>query len=89
MSYAQQVQLCLWRSWRRLMGDPSLTVGAIIGNVVMALIIGSVFYNIPETTASFFQRGALIVFACLMNGFSTAVEVRPSFLTAKRSNMLT
>ncbi|KAH7311640.1 ABC-2 type transporter-domain-containing protein [Stachybotrys elegans] len=75
ISYAQQIQLCLWRAWRRLAGDPSITIGGIIGNVVMSLIIGSVFYNIPETTASFFQRGALIFFACLMNGFSTSIEI--------------
>ncbi|KAM4062813.1 ABC-2 type transporter [Hirsutella rhossiliensis] len=75
LSYTQQVQLCLWRGWKRLTGDPSLTVGALIGNTVMALIIGSVFYNLDDTTASFFQRGALLFFACLMNAFASALEI--------------
>lgn len=26
LSYMQQINLCLWRAWRRLSGDPSLTV---------------------------------------------------------------
>ncbi|KAH7139880.1 ABC transporter ABCl1 [Dactylonectria estremocensis] len=79
LNYSQQVQLCLWRGWRRLVGDPGLTVGALIGNFVMALIIGSVFYNLDQTSSSFFQRGALIFFACLLNAFSSALEILTLF----------
>lgn len=83
LSYSQQVKLCLWRGWQRLKGDPSLTLGALIGNFIMALIIGSVFYNLQDYTSSFFQRGALLFFACLMNAFASALEVSirnmPSF----------
>ncbi|CAM1502438.1 Fc.00g044220.m01.CDS01 [Cosmosporella sp. VM-42] len=75
LSYLQQIQLCLWRGWKRLSGDPGLTVGALIGNFGMALIIGSVFYNLKETSSSFFQRGALLFFACLMNAFASALEI--------------
>jgi ATP-binding cassette subfamily G (WHITE) protein 2 (PDR) len=42
----------------------------------MALIIGSVFYNLRQDTNSFFQRGALLFFAVLMNAFGSALEVR-------------
>jgi ABC-type multidrug transport system ATPase subunit/ABC-type multidrug transport system permease subunit len=75
LSYVQQIQLCLWRGWRRLMGDPSLTLGALIGNFIMALIIASVFYDLQPNTASFYQRGALLFFACLMNAFASALEI--------------
>ncbi|KAI5464892.1 ABC-2 type transporter-domain-containing protein [Mariannaea sp. PMI_226] len=75
LSYKQQIELCLWRGWKRLVGDPGLTIGALIGNFCMALIIGSVFYNLDETTNSFFQRGALLFFACLMNAFSSSLEI--------------
>jgi ATP-binding cassette subfamily G (WHITE) protein 2 (PDR) len=75
LSYGQQVQLCLWRGWQRLRGDPGLTVGALIGNFVMALIISSVFFNIQPTSDSFFQRGALLFFALLMNAFASALEI--------------
>ncbi|KAK3906089.1 ABC-2 type transporter-domain-containing protein [Staphylotrichum tortipilum] len=75
LSYVQQVKLCLWRGWRRLIGDPSLSLGALIGNFIMALIISSVFYNLQPTTASFYQRGALLFFACLMNAFASALEI--------------
>lgn len=63
LSYLQQVQLCLWRGWLRLSRDPGLVIGAIVGNFITALIVGSVFYNLPESTSSFFQRGVLLFFA--------------------------
>ncbi|KAK0644573.1 ABC-2 type transporter-domain-containing protein [Cercophora newfieldiana] len=75
LSFIQQIQLCLWRGWRRLMGDPSLTIGALIGNFIMCLVIASVFFNLQPNTNSFFQRGALLFFACLMNAFASAMEI--------------
>ncbi|WPH01081.1 Hypothetical protein R9X50_00391600 [Acrodontium crateriforme] len=75
LSYTQQVQLCLWRGFRRLAGDPSLTFTQLFGNFAMALIIGSVFYNMQLTTNSFFQRGAVLFFAILLNAFGSALEI--------------
>ncbi|EPE03872.1 hypothetical protein F503_01762 [Ophiostoma piceae UAMH 11346] len=75
LSYNQQVKLCLWRGFRRLVGDPSLSLTALFANSIMSLIIGSVFYNLKDDTSSFYQRGALLFFACLMNAFSSALEI--------------
>lgn len=75
LSYAQQIQLCLWRGFRRLVGDPELTYTQIFGNFAMALILGSVFFNLKQDTNSFFQRGAVLFFAVLMNAFGSALEI--------------
>lgn len=75
LSYVQQIELCLWRGFQRLKGDPSLTFTQLFGNIAMALIIGSVFYNMQQTTESFFQRGAVLFFAVLMNAFGSALEI--------------
>jgi ATP-binding cassette, subfamily G (WHITE), member 2, PDR len=75
LSYMQQVQLCLWRSFQRLKGDPSLTFVQIFSNSIMALVIGSVFFNLKDDTNSFFQRGAALFFAILMNAFGSALEI--------------
>ena len=75
LSYTQQIELCLWRGFQRLKGDPSLTFTQLFGNIIMALIIGSVFYNMPQNTGSFFQRGAVLFFAVLMNAFGSALEI--------------
>ncbi|EOD52405.1 putative abc transporter cdr4 protein [Neofusicoccum parvum UCRNP2] len=75
LSYGQQVRLCLWRCIKRLRADPSLTLTQFFGNAIMALIIGSVFYNLKDDTESFFRRGAVLFFAILMNAFGSALEI--------------
>lgn len=91
LSFASQIRLCLRRSWWRLKADPTLTASQIFGNTVMALILASVFFNLrmytchptnyaadgckAHTTSSFYQRGALLFFAILLNAFGSALEV--------------
>ncbi|KAL5362246.1 ABC-2 type transporter-domain-containing protein [Aspergillus floccosus] len=75
LSYRQQISLCLWRAYRRFIGDPSLTIGQLGANVAMGLIVSSIYYNLDQTTGSFFQRSALLFFAVLMNAFSSALEI--------------
>ncbi|KAK8169282.1 ABC-2 type transporter-domain-containing protein [Phyllosticta citrichinensis] len=75
LSYGKQVRLCLWRGFQRLKGDPSLTITQLLGNSSMALILSSVFYNLPSTTSSFYSRGALLFFAILFNAFGSALEI--------------
>jgi ATP-binding cassette, subfamily G (WHITE), member 2, PDR len=75
LSYVQQINLCLWRGFQRLKGDPTITFTQAFGNSIMALVIGSVFYNLPQDTNSFYARGALLFFAILMNAFGSALEI--------------
>lgn len=42
----------------------------------MALIIGSVFYNLPNDTNSLYSKGALLFFAILISAFQSALVVR-------------
>ncbi|KAL8695772.1 MAG: hypothetical protein Q9224_003171 [Gallowayella concinna] len=75
ISYPMQVNLCVKRGFQRLKGDASLALTGIIGNSIMAMIIGSVFYNLPADTQSFYSRGALLFFAILLNAFSSYLEI--------------
>ncbi|KAJ5753192.1 ABC multidrug transporter C [Penicillium odoratum] len=75
MSVVQQISLCVTRGFQRLKGDASLTLSQLIGNFIMALIIGSVFFNLQDVTSSFYSRGALLFFAVLLNAFSSALEI--------------
>lgn len=79
ISTAEQINLCVIRGFQRLKGDASLTISQLIGNFIMALVIGSVFFDLQPYTTSFYSRGALLFFAVLLNAFSSALEVR--FLT--------
>jgi hypothetical protein len=70
-----QIQLCIRRGFQRLAGDMSLFLTSVLGQSAMALIIGSVFYNLQNTTGSLYSRGALLFFAILMAAFQSALEV--------------
>ncbi|PGH05928.1 hypothetical protein GX51_02709 [Blastomyces parvus] len=75
ISYWMQIKLCTWRGVQRLKGDLSMTLTSIIGNIVMALVVASMFYNLPNDTSSFFSRGALIFFAIMLNALATTLEI--------------
>ncbi|KAL2826962.1 ABC-2 type transporter-domain-containing protein [Aspergillus cavernicola] len=75
LSIFEQVTLCLTRGFQRLRGDASLTISALLGNFFISLILGSVFYNLPSDTSSFFSRGVLLFYAVLLSAFSSALEI--------------
>lgn len=75
LSVSQQIQLCVKRGYQRTRGDMSLFLTGLLGQVIMALIIGSVFYNLPNETGSLYSRGALLFFAILMAAFQSSLEV--------------
>jgi ATP-binding cassette subfamily G (WHITE) protein 2 (PDR) len=75
LTYIQQVQLCVWRAYRRLKADPTLTLTMSIGSIVMALIISSLFYNLEADTSSFHGRAVVLFVAVLFNAFSSMLEI--------------
>lgn len=64
-SYLEQLQMCTKRGFQRIAGNKAYTIITVIANVVEALLIGSLFYNIPPTTAGAFSRGGILYFALL------------------------
>jgi hypothetical protein len=77
LSVSQQVTLCVRRGFQRLRGDAGLVITGALFNVIMALVIGSIFYNLPNDTGSLYSRGALLFFAILLASFASALEVCP------------
>ncbi|KAL1897389.1 hypothetical protein Sste5346_004125 [Sporothrix stenoceras] len=75
LSVPMQVRLCLRRAFQRMRNDLPATLSTVIVQIVLSLIIGSVFYNSPNTTQAFFQRGAVLFFAVLMNALITINEI--------------
>jgi ATP-binding cassette subfamily G (WHITE) protein 2 (PDR) len=63
------------RGIRRIQSNLALPISFVMGNAVMALIVGSVFYNLDNTTASISARGILIFYSVLLNSFMTGFEV--------------
>lgn len=75
ISIPMQVKYCTQRAYQRLWNDKTSTVTTIFGQIVMALIIGSIFYGTPNNTASFFQKGGVLFFAVLLNALIAISEI--------------
>lgn len=71
-----QISLCMHRGFLRLRNNLTVPISTIVGNFVTSLILGSMFYNMPEDTQSFFGRGTLLFFTSLVNTTLAAFEVR-------------
>lgn len=57
------------------MADPGYTIAILVFNAVMALILGSMFFNLKNDTSSFYYRSGVIFFALLFNAFASQLEV--------------
>ncbi|GMF49935.1 unnamed protein product [[Candida] boidinii] len=75
VSFNMQIKYLTMRAFQRLRNNLSLPIFTVFCNLLMALINGSIFYNMSSTTASLYHRGACIFFACLFNSFMSILEV--------------
>ncbi|VTT76298.1 unnamed protein product [Fusarium fujikuroi] len=75
ISIPMQIQLCIGRGVKRLLGDKTFFVVTIAVNFVMSLVLGSVYFNLPSTAEAMNQRASVIFFAILFNGLSSALEI--------------
>lgn len=53
LSFVGQTRLCLKRGFWRLKAEPTLTITQLGGNLIMSLVLGSVFYNLGMSTDIF------------------------------------
>ena len=75
LSVPMQVRLCSRRAYQRMLNDLPTALSPLIVQLILSLIIGSVFYNTPNTSSYFFQKGAVCYFAVLMNALLTINEI--------------
>jgi ATP-binding cassette, subfamily G (WHITE), member 2, PDR len=72
---AMQIKYCTKRAYQRLWNDKASTLTVILGQIVMALVVGSVFYGTPNNTNSFFARGSTLFFATLLSALIAITEI--------------
>ncbi|KAJ1330820.1 ATP-binding cassette subfamily G (WHITE) member 2 PDR [Microdochium nivale] len=73
--YTEQVKLNIWRAYRRLLADPFFTIASMLYNLIMAIMLGSMFFGMKADTSTFYYRGGIIFFALLFNAFASQLEV--------------
>ncbi|RFN52729.1 p-loop containing nucleoside triphosphate hydrolase [Fusarium flagelliforme] len=74
LSIPQQIALCVQRAFQSLRSNATLVIIGSLFNAIMALVVGSIFYNLPNTTDSLYSRGALLFFGILLAAFASALE---------------
>ncbi|GAB7355524.1 hypothetical protein MBLNU459_g6007t1 [Dothideomycetes sp. NU459] len=75
ISIPMQIKLCTKRAYQRIWNEKSSTVATVTSQIIMALIVGSVFYDTPHATQGFFAKGATLFFAVLLNALLALSEI--------------
>lgn len=75
LSYFQQIQICLWRGFKLLQGDPTITIVQLVANCIQFLIISSIFYNLPDAAEQIYSRGMVIFISLILNAFASILEI--------------
>ncbi|RCK57807.1 Multidrug resistance protein CDR2 [Candida viswanathii] len=75
VSFFMQVKYVLHRNFQRMRADPSIPMITIFSQLVMGLILASVFYNLKEDTTTFYYRSGALYFGLLFNAISSLLEI--------------
>lgn len=63
------------RGFQRLRNHPGPQLGGIIGNTIIAIVVGSVFYNLSNDTTGLDKRAVLLFFSLMINAYASAFDV--------------
>ncbi|KAL6409296.1 ATPase [Ilyonectria robusta] len=75
ISVLMQVKLCTKRAYQRIWNDISATGTQCLVQLVMALIIGSIFFGTPDATVGFYAKGSVLFMAILLNALTAIAEI--------------
>jgi ATP-binding cassette, subfamily G (WHITE), member 2, PDR len=87
ISVPMQVKICMIRGFQRLVAEKTFALVTVAGNAVISLILGSVFFDLPETADGINSRCVVLFFSILFNGLSSALEVRLSISSFIPNNL--
>ncbi|THY14438.1 putative ABC multidrug transporter [Aureobasidium pullulans] len=70
-----QIKACTKRAYQRLWNDKASTLTVVLGQIIMALVVGSVYFGTQNNTDSFFAKGSTLFFAVLLNALIAITEI--------------
>jgi len=70
-----QFHTCLNRAFLRSWNDKTPTLTTFIGQVIMALVVGSLFYRLPGNTDGLFSTGSVLFFVLLLNTVVSITDI--------------
>lgn len=79
LPYHKQVWACTHRQFLVMFGDQQSLGGKWGGILFQALIVGSLFFNMPKTSSGVFERGGVMFFMLLFNALLALAELTSAF----------
>ena len=79
LPFHQQVMACTKRQVLVILGDRASLIGKWGGLTFQGLIVGSLFYNMPATSAGAFTRGGVLFLILLFNALLAMAEMTSAF----------
>ncbi|KAF1956886.1 hypothetical protein CC80DRAFT_412238 [Byssothecium circinans] len=79
LPFHKQVTACTVRQFKVMIGDQQSLAGKWGGILFQAIIVGSLFYNLPPTAQGAFPRGGVIFFMLLFNALLALAELTAAF----------
>lgn len=79
LPFHKQVWACTHRQVLVTLGDKQSLGGKWGGIMFQALIVGSLFFNMPKTSAGVFERGGVMFFMLLFNALLALAELTSAF----------
>ncbi|KAI1457887.1 P-loop containing nucleoside triphosphate hydrolase protein [Annulohypoxylon moriforme] len=70
-----QVLRCLQRAFQRIKNQPGTVIGNVVASAILAIVIGSAFFNLPQDSSSVDRRAVLIFFSLLYTALSPSFEI--------------
>ncbi|KAI9167899.1 ABC multidrug transporter atrF [Paramyrothecium foliicola] len=77
--FHKQVVACTKRQFLVMFGDRASLFGKWGGLLFQGLIVGSLFYNLPQTASGAFPRGGTLFFLLLFNALLALAEMTSAF----------
>lgn len=73
-----QIRLCMTRGFQRIAGDMTFVIVTILANLIISLVLGSIYYKLPPVAESMNSRCVLLYFSIVFSALSSALEVTSS-----------
>ncbi|KIJ14545.1 hypothetical protein PAXINDRAFT_169702, partial [Paxillus involutus ATCC 200175] len=79
LSVPMQVRAVMRRRWQILKGDWVTQAVQLGTQIFQAIIFGTVFFQVPNTTSAYFSRGGVLFFALFFTAISSMAELGALF----------
>jgi ATP-binding cassette subfamily G (WHITE) protein 2 (SNQ2) len=75
ISIPMQVRAVMVRRVQIIMGDITSQVVQLVAQIFQAIVMGTVFYHLPDATSGYFSRGGILFFALFFGALSAMAEI--------------